>query len=1123
MIKFRNLNFQQFLTALVLAVAFCVTCTGVSAVAQTAGAGAITGSVTDSAQAVIPGAAITVTNIDNGIAHAYTTNAAGIYQAPFLTPGHYKVSASASNFGKVEAQNLTLQVGQTLTINLTLTVKSDTTTVEVSGTNSILDVEQTEVSQVVDSPIIQNLPVNGRNWSDFVLLTPNVVADGSTGLVSFHGISGLYNQNYVDGANNNQMLNSEARGRSSGAPFVYSLDSIKEFQAEASNYSAEFGQAAGGQVNAITKSGTENLHGDLFYYLRYPDMNALDPYSKWLALNSHGPSFLLTQPIHQQNEFGGSVGGPIVKNKLFYFLTYDGFRKVGRVLYYENDNVSLTPTGTYGDSTNITPTQCPATISSTQCTNAIKFLQSLQGAPSRFQKESLFFPRLDYQLNAKNLVYANFNFADFDSTNGYAGNPTYSNTSASTNGPTSYHERFLVAHWTSTLSDTAVNDLRFQWGRDFETMGANSAGPSIGMGAESYGMPNALPRSAMPDEHRWQFTDVFSKVWNRHTLKFGGDINLVHEVMINLYQGGGLYSYTGSDTVKFQSWAADAFAGQTGDTDPYAGSHYHSFVQTVDKINSVASGRAGADDFWMKMYDGFAEDSWKVSQKLTVNLGVRYDFQQTPSPAKPNTSSALAIEYNTTIKNVADRVQPRIGFSWNLFPGTVLRGGYGIFTGLNQGGTYYAMRVENGVYQVNYNYSGCDATCTAAAALTFPNVAFAAPGPSLSTALHPTGGNAPTVAAVGGTASVTSFHGLSPNFVPPLVHEFDLGIEEALPGKMSLSLGYVGSRGLHLPVYMDANLVGQKPNGVHSYNVTYPDGTVKLLTVPYYLPTDRINQSLSSLNAGFSVANSWYHGMAVTLRRPFDHGLEVLANYTWSKAMDDDMVSGAYGTFYGGNAVLDPNNLKAEYGRSDIDMRNRFIGTVMWKPAILESNLWMKKGIDGFTFSGTATESTGFPIVAGVSGSVPVSTSSGTLLQAEGGIYGGAMTSGSGSNTMGRPPQIQRNSQPGPGVRNIDFRITREIPIHNNVSMQLIGEAFNLLNHEIISSVNTNYSTFSSPSSKAGAACPSSTSVPAGSTFNGCITPYVPSSAYQAFGTKSSTNSTLYGPRQIQVSAKLFF
>jgi hypothetical protein len=1099
------------LTILTLAVCFGT----VALHTQTSGAGTITGLVTDASQAVIPSASVTITEIDTGISHTYTTNTSGIYSAPFLKPGHYKVGAIAANFGAVEARDLTLQVGQTLTINLTLPVKSATATVEVSGTSTMLDVEQTEVAQVVDSAIIQNLPVNGRNWSDFVLLTPNVVTDGTSGLVSFHGISGLYNQNYVDGANNNQMLFSEARGRSSGAPFVYSLDSIKEFQAEASNYSAEFGQAAGGQVNAITKSGTNNMHGDLFYYLRYPSMNALDPYSKWNALYNNGPAFLLTQPVHQQNEFGGSVGGPIIKDKLFYFLTYDGFRKVGRALYYETNTVSQTPSGTYGSTTVVTPTQCPATISSTQCTSAINFLLGLQGAPSRYARETLVYPRVDYQLNRKNLVYANFNFADFDSTNGYSANPTYSNTSASTNGPTSYHERFLIAHWTTTLSDTAVNDLRFQWGRDLETAGANAPGPSISMGAETYGMPNALPRLAEPDEHRLQFTDVFSKVWNRHTLKFGGDVNVVHEIMINLYQGGGLYNYSGSSvTQNFQSWAQDAFAGKTGDTDPYAGSHYTTFVQTVDKINPVSSGRAGADDFWMQMYDGFAEDTWKFSRNLTLNLGVRYDLQLTPAPSIPNTSSALAAAYNTTIKNVTDRVQPRIGFSWNPRTGSILRGGYGIYTGLNQGSTYYAMRVENGMYQINYNYNGCGASCTAAAPLTFPNIPFIATGPSLSGALYPTGGTAPTVN--GPTlVGAQSFHGLSPAFVPPLVHEFELAIEQALPGKMSLTLGYVGSRGLRLPVFTDANLVGQTPHGTRSFNVTYPNGTTSMVTVPYYLASDRINTTLTSINAGFSVANSWYHSMAATIRRPFNHGLEVLINYTYAKALDDDMVSGAFGTFYGGNPILDPNNIKGEYGRSDIDMRERFIGTVLWKPAILESNPWMKQGLDGFTFSGTATESTGFPIVASMTGTI----SGG----ADGNIYGGAMSSGSGAATTGRPPQIQRNSLPGPGVRNIDFRVTREIPIHNKMSMQFIGEAFNLMNHPIDSSVNSSFSTYTAVTTVAKPTSCAVATAPAGSTFNGCITPYSASTPAGAFGVRTGTNSVLYGPRQIQISAKFNF
>ncbi|HXS74645.1 MAG TPA: TonB-dependent receptor [Terracidiphilus sp.] len=1086
--------------------------------AQTAGAGTIKGTVTDSSQASVAGATVTVTNVDTGIAHQYTSNESGLYVAPFLQPGHYAVTATSTGFGKVSATNLTLQVGQTMTIDLSLKVQSGSTTVEVSGETPILNVEQTEVSQVVDQQIIQNLPVNGRNWSDFVLLTPNVVQDGGSGLVSFHGISGLYNQNYVDGANNNQMLFSEARGRSSGAPFVYSLDAIKEFQAEASNYSAEFGQAAGGQVNAITKNGTNDMHGDLFYALRYPSFNALDPVSKWSALFNHGNPFLLTQPVHQQQGFGGSIGGPIKKDKLFYFLTSDNFRRTGRALYYETNTVTQTPTGAFTATNVISPNQCPTTITSAQCTSGINFLLGLQSAPRRFAKETLVFPRIDYQLNSKNLIYANFNFANFDQTFGYAPNPTYSNTSASTNAPTSYHERFLIAHWTSTITSTAVNDLRFQWGRDLETAGANASGPSISMGAEIYGMPNALPRTAEPDEHRYQITDVFNKVFGRHMVKFGGDVNLVHEIMINLFQGGGIYGYSGNVTQEFQNWIVDAFAGQPGNTDTYAGSHYNTFVQTIDQVNSVESGKAGADDFWMKMYDGFAEDTWKVSPKLTLNLGVRYDIQLTPDPAIPNKSSALAAKYNTTIKNVTDRVQPRLGFSWSPHPSTVLRGGYGIFTGLNQGSTYYAMRVENGVYQINYNYNGCNATCTKPAALQFPNVPFLPPGPPLSEALYPNGGAAPAVTGVNSTTSA-SFHGLSPDFVPPITHEMDLALEQAIPGKMSLSIGWVGTRALRLPVFLDANLVGQTPHGVRSFNITYPNGTTNLVTVPYYLATDRIDPTLTSINAGFSVANSWYHGMAVTIRRPFDHGLELLVNYTWSKALDDDQVQGAFGTFYGGNPVLDPNNLRGEYGRSDIDMRGRFVGTLLYKPAIPFSSKIMKQMVNGFTFSGTATESTGFPIVASMNS--PASIIKSTPAAADGNIFGGTMSSSSGAPTTGRPPEIQRNSQPGPGVRNIDFRVTREVPVHERMHFEFIAEAFNLMNHTIISSVNTAFATQLAPTGTTGA-CPT-VAVEAGSQFAGCIVPFVSTTPSGAFGVMTTTNNALYGPRQLQLSGKFFF
>jgi hypothetical protein len=1116
-------------------------CTAMSLRAQTSGSGTITGTVTDSTGAVVGSATVVITDTDTGVSRTVTTNEVGDYLATFMQSGNYEVVIGGGAYGKVDRKNLVLTVGQTLTVDAKLALGATSTEVTVTSESPILDPEKTEVSQTLDTNLLANLPVNARNWSDFVLLTPNVTQDGGSGLISFHGISGLYNQNYVDGANNNEMLFSEARGRASGAPYVYSVDSIKEFQAENSNYSVEFGQAAGGQVNAITKSGTNAIHGDLFYYLRYPTLNALDPLTKYNALyNQSNPviqGFLLTQPVHQQQQFGGSVGGPLIQDKLFYFFTYDGFRRVGKALYTDSNTISQTASGVTSSTNTITPTQCPTTITATQCTNAIAFLiNESTAAPTRFAKSDLFFPRLDYHINNRNDAFVDFNFSNFQSAYGYSPSVTFSNSSPTTNGPTYYHERFLVGGLTTQMGKASVNQVHAQWGRDLETAGSYASGPSVSMGVMTYGMPNALPRKAEPDEHRIQLTDVFSTTKGKNNIKAGGDLNLVHEVMINLFQGGGIYSYGESTTLgNFQDWVQDAFAGQAGDTDPYAGYHYNTLVETVDQVNTVA-GTQGKDDFWMKMWDGFAEDQYKILPNLTVTAGIRYDIQLTPAPGLVNhLFDPISSEYTSSIKNVTDRIQPRIGFSWSPMPGTVVRGGYGLFSALNQGSTYYAMRVENGVVQLNYSYSGCEALVgsvkgtrcptppTSATNVQFPNLPFTPSGPSLSTAVYPTGGTAPTVTPLSVTPSY-SFHGLDPNFVPPLAHEMNLSVEQSLPGKMSLQVGYVGTRGMRLPVFVDANLLGQTPHGLSTYTVQDANNNVtKTITVPVYLPTDRRNTSLSSFNTGESVANTWYNSMAVTARRPFANGLELLLNYTWAKATDDGQVQGSNGTFYGGDTTTDPNNIRFDNGPSDINVKSRMTLSFVYKPEIMEGNKWVKNSLDGFKFSGEEIASSGEPIFLGVSGTIYAGNTSSSSYADLSGIFGGAMSSSSGSATSGRPPQVGRNSINAPGFNDFDLRVTRDVPIHDKIYMEFAADAFNLLNHQIVTGVNGTYTSYLAQGKTGGAYTCQAFTAPTGSTAQGCFVPYT-GTGLSAFGVTSSTSSSnLYTARQLQVSAKLFF
>ena len=470
--------------------------------AQSAGSGTITGTVKDPAGAFVVSAGVLVHNPETGIDRAVETNADGLYSATFLQPGPYEVTVSKAGFAKLVRTGLTLQVGQTLTVDVQLQIQTTSDTVTVSGEAAIVDPSKTDVSQVVSTGFVNNLPIAGRRWESFVLLTPNVTTDGGSGLISYRGISGLYNSTAVDGANNSQALFSETRGRATGIPYVYSQDSIQEFQVSSANYSAEMGQAAGGITNAVTKSGTNAIHGDLFYYLRYPSWNALDPMAK-----SQG---IYTQPIHQQQQFGGSVGGAIIKDKLFYFFTYDGSRKVNPILY--------TSTVKY-------PLACPAQVNAAACAAANAFLAAQAGAFPRFFNQDIGFGKLDYQLNAKNHIASSFNLVDFKAPNSYQGSTSlFEQLGDGTTARTSPMSGSSSPTGIRPSPTTMVNNVRFQWGQDLEITGANFSGPSVNIGSgsvDTYGMPNALPRAAEPNEHRIQFADVLS-MDTRHPHNQGG-------------------------------------------------------------------------------------------------------------------------------------------------------------------------------------------------------------------------------------------------------------------------------------------------------------------------------------------------------------------------------------------------------------------------------------------------------------------------------------------------------------------------------------------------------------------------------------------------------------------------
>jgi len=1058
--------------------------------AQTA-TGTIIGTVTDPKGLPILDVNVVVRNLDTDTESSFATNSAGIYVAPYLQPGNYQVTASKSGFETVVHKNVVVQVGSRLAIDVQLPLQTQQTSIIVTEEAPVLETGRTEQSQTVSQSQVEGLPIATRRWENFVLLTPAVTTDGTSGLSSFRGISGLYNGNSVDGANNTQAFFSEARGRAIIVTYVYSPDSIREFQVSSSNYSAEYGQAAGGTVNAVTRSGTNQLHGDLFYNLRYPDLNALDPLGKTKGIT--------TQTVHQQNQFGGSMGGAILKEKLFFFGTYDGFRKVNPILYTSTNSPAT-----------INAFVCPAAVTATQCSNAKTFVTTgLLGAFPRNLKQDVFLGKLDYELNHSNHLSAVFNWQNWQEPFGYNTAPTVNNGGATQNGAGGTHERFFIGNWTSSFSSNKVNELRFQWGRDFEFDSTNSPGPSASLlNIASYGETSALPRPAFPDEHRYQVSDNLSIVKGAHLMKMGVDLNFIHELLINLFQGDGNYSYNGTTAFSgcpaganatFCRWVADAVGANVGDG--FTGKHYASFTQVNDPITHV-----GKDDFYNNDFGAYFEDTWKLRPRLTLNLGVRYDLQHVPAPPQPNTATPLLTLYTSTLNIDKNNIAPRLGVAWQFTKNTVLRAGYGVFYGKTSNSTYYALRVENGVFQ--QTFSGCGPTGTPAqmaCAPTFPNVFFTPPGPALAAPFP--GALTPTVGIPGGTLPVTvqAVHGMTPDFVNPSAHEGEVTIERQLPGRMTISATYLLTRGLHLPSSFDANVA--PTTATRSYDVLASTVTAAptalTATVPFY--SSRIDTGTGLILNQASVINSWYNGLVLSLHKPMSHGLELLFNYTYSKALDDGQTAGTNGTFFGTDGVLDPYNLRRDYSYSDLDQRHRFVGSVIWEPTYAKdlSNAFARQLLNGWSVSTIITAATGQPYNANIGTSIL-----GSAIAGDGGMTGAEVSTFAGP-TGGRVSWLARNAYNLPNFTDMDFRLGRGFSFREKYRLNFVVDAFNLFNSTIVSSVNTTAYTYAPSAISGTGACVGHA--------NGCL---VPSSSFQS---RSTTSSALAGPRQLQFGARFSF
>ena len=357
--------------------------------------GGIVGKVSDPQGAVLPNATVVVTNTGTNSSVTVTTNDDGVYKVTNLQPGTYRVEVTAGSFAPSKAENIIVEVGKITPLDVNMIVGTQSATVEVSAEAPVINTNDNTNSTNVNQTSINELPINGRRWSEFALLTPGTVPDGNFGLISFRGISGLLNNNTVDGGDNNQAFFSEERGRTR-INYVISQAAIREFQVNTSNYSAEFGRSAGGVTNAVTFSGTNEFHGQAFYYNRNNANGARNPSSFQTVLVNGVPNQLALKAKDVRQQWGGRLCGPVVKNNLFFCFTYDQQKRdfPGVALFSNLNFLSLTAANR--------TTLNNKGISNTQIDSVLAFLLSETGVVPRKGDELLFLPKIDWNINDKN-------------------------------------------------------------------------------------------------------------------------------------------------------------------------------------------------------------------------------------------------------------------------------------------------------------------------------------------------------------------------------------------------------------------------------------------------------------------------------------------------------------------------------------------------------------------------------------------------------------------------------------------------------------------------------------------------------------------------------------------------
>jgi hypothetical protein len=992
------------------------------AVAQT---GSIQGTVTDKSGAVVQAAEVTVKNLATGVTRVTTTGPSGVYSLPNLEVGHYEIAVKKTGFKIYRLDDVQLTVAQTLGVDAALEPGTVTEEVLVRASEvPPVDLETSQVSNLVDSRQILDLPLITRDPYSLVLLSPGTSqTNTSLGGFTVNGSRERNNNFLLDGVDNND---TSVPGIPGGV-LSANPDSTEEFRVITNNFNAEYGRNTGAIVDVVTKSGTNSFHGGVYEFGRW---NGFGGARDWF--NSEALTGKMNP--YTRNQFGYTIGGPIIKNKTFFFFNQE-FQRFRTTL----TNVSTVPTAAFKTG-QFTYNGVPLDITQNGANNATPTIleqfgvnQPLPPAPADpiMQKVfalypnptlddgngysgTLFFPSGSQQNSYQAVVKIDHHFTDrvsFSARYGYDHffdpNPAHADILPGNIG--GYNEKAinqgLAANLTSTLNNRLINSFSFGWNRIYANFGCTGTHVLDSVLPQTDQFGNGWDFNTDPftgfgcltlvSDGQWRktgttsYSDTLSLVHGAHTFKFGGDFRDVAEQGPN-----GFFSRRQVGLQTSLNFGLELVQGAPG---PFsvslndAAAAYYGLVWNdfnAEYFNKTAV-RQPTDNkkFRQHEYDWFGQDTWKVRSNITLTLGLRYQLDGVPYEENANFSNLLTDPASFPVvmsivgpgtgksiyKQDYSNIEPRVGFSWDPWKDgkTAIRGAFGIFHDRVFGNLFGNAR-GNPPFEQDYNSFPLDTTSSfyngAIFGGVFPLPAVPETTPSASIPLFdPNTG-------VGGLAPII----FDPHFKNSASNNWNFGIQRELAGNNTIDLSYVGSKGTHIYREMDGNppdparvaqLVAFCSDPNNAFGCT-PNTVTK--TNLYngaefgVLPFDAVQ--FNALIQPFyirSVADSNYNALQLKLTHRLSHGLQVQGSYTWAHALDD---SGDPLVPAAGNRGFPRNsrNLAEEYGNSDNDIRHVLVVDYIWEAPIGKGKAYLNHGfagkaLEGIQFSGITTVQTGHP------------------------------------------------------------------------------------------------------------------------------------------------------------------